>query len=230
MSESGGARQFVPLVDERPDAAAWPEMPWPLASNTKLAGRLVRLTPTDPKADAAGHAAALDHDEVWTHLSGRPTSVDGYRERLLAGVTPQRQQWTLRLVEPHRGLAVGTIIGATSYLDVSPSNASLEIGSTSYTPAVWSGPVNPEVKLLLLGYAFEQLNAGRVQLKTDIRNTRSQRAIERLGAQFEGVLRRQMRRSDGSLRDTVLFSIIAEEWPVIRDRLQNRVEVALAAE
>jgi len=83
--------------------------------------------------------------------------------------------------------------------------------------------VNPECKLLLLTYAFDELHMGRVQLKTDIRNHRSQQAIARLGATYEGVLRRYQRRADGSVRDTVMFSITAEEWPGVRQRLVDRV-------
>ena len=79
------------------------------------------------------------------------------------------------------------------------------------------------IKLLLLGYAFDTLHMGRVQLKTDIRNHRSQQAIARLGATYEGVLRRYQRRVDGTVRDTVMFSITAEEWPSVRDRLSDRV-------
>jgi RimJ/RimL family protein N-acetyltransferase len=111
----------------------------------------------------------------------------------------------------------------SSYLEVSPADARLEIGFTAFTPDVWGTAVNPECKLLLLGHAFEDLRCGRVQLKTDIRNVRSQRAIDRLGARHEGVLRRYQRRADGTVRDTVLFSIVAEEWPAVRDGLRARL-------
>jgi RimJ/RimL family protein N-acetyltransferase len=107
---------------------------------------------------------------------------------------------------------------------VSPRDARLEIGFTMYSPAVWGTVVNPQTKLLLLGHAFDDLGAGRVQLKTDIRNVRSQQAIARLGATYEGVLRRYQRRADGTVRDTVLFSIIAEEWPSVRSRLEARLD------
>ncbi len=83
--------------------------------------------------------------------------------------------------------------------------------------------MNPETKLLLLGHAFDVLGAGRVQLKTDVRNVRSQQAIARLGARYEGTLRRYQRRADGTVRDTVLFSILAEEWPAVRDALRARL-------
>ena len=86
---------------------------------------------------------------------------------------------------------------------MSVADARLEIGLTAYRPQVWASVVNPECKLLLLGLAFEALGAGRVQLKTDVRNERSQRAIARLGARHEGTLRRYQRRADGTVRDTV---------------------------
>jgi RimJ/RimL family protein N-acetyltransferase len=120
-------------------------------------------------------------------------------------------------------LPEGAVVGWSSYLEVSPADARLEIGNTAYTPAVWGTAVNPEAKLLLLGYAFEGLSMGRVQLKTDIRNVRSQRAIAGLGATYEGTLRRYQRRADGTVRDTVLFSITAEDWPDVRRSLIARV-------
>jgi RimJ/RimL family protein N-acetyltransferase len=121
------------------------------------------------------------------------------------------------------GLAPGAVVGTSSYLDVSVHDARLEIGHTTYTPAVWATAVNPECKLLLLGHAFDRLGAGRVQLKTDVRNVRSQRAIARLGARYEGTLRRYQRRADGSVRDTILFSVTAEDWPQVRAGLVERL-------
>jgi RimJ/RimL family protein N-acetyltransferase len=126
-------------------------------------------------------------------------------------------------VRPVGGLPRGAVAGTSSYLEVSPHDARLEIGWTAYAPAVWGSALNPEAKLLLLGYAFETLVMGRVQLKTDIRNVRSQQAIARLGARYEGVLRRYQRRADASIRDTVLFSITAEQWPEVRARLSARL-------
>jgi RimJ/RimL family protein N-acetyltransferase len=121
------------------------------------------------------------------------------------------------------GRPARTVIGTSSYLEVAPVDARLEIGATAYTPDAWATRVNPEAKLLLLQYAFEVLAVGRVQLKTDIRNERSAQAIARLGATFEGTLRRYQRRADDSIRDTLLFSITAEDWPRIRGRLKDRL-------
>jgi RimJ/RimL family protein N-acetyltransferase len=215
---------FEPVADARPGDTVWPRMVWPPAAGTELAGRFVRLTPADPDHDAEGLFRALDDDRVWTHLSNRPSSAGEVGDRIASrpGIE-SRLQWTVRAAVDYRGFAAGDVIGQTSYLDVSPGDARLEIGSTGYAPAVWASAVNPEVKLLLLGFAFDELHAGRVQLKTDVRNQRSQRAIDRLGARFEGVLRRHMRRNDGTVRDTAMFSIIAEEWPDIRERLNTRL-------
>lgn len=117
----------------------------------------------------------------------------------------------------------GVIVGTTSFLDVSVNDARLEIGSTMYSPSEWGSDLNPTCKYLLMSYAFVELGMGRVQLKTDIRNVRSRNAIERLGARFEGVLRRYQRRADGTVRDTVMYSVIAEDWPAVRDRLMARI-------
>ena len=89
---------------------------------------------------------------------------------------------------------------------------------------MWASAVNPECKLLLLRYAFEDLGVGRVQLKTDVRNVRSQQAIARLGARYEGTLGRYQRRADATVRDTVLFSILAEDWPAVKAGLVARLE------
>jgi RimJ/RimL family protein N-acetyltransferase len=115
------------------------------------------------------------------------------------------------------------VVGTSSYLEVSVPDARLEIGATAYTPAVWSTTINPDTKLRLLEHAFDALRVGRTQLKTDVRNVRSQRAIARLGATCEGTLRRYQRREDGTVRDTVLFSIVAEEWPAVRAGLLARL-------
>jgi len=138
-------------------------------------------------------------------------------------------RWTLRAERAIGGRTAGTVLGSSSYLETSVIDARTEIGFTVYDPAVWATGVNAEAKLLLLAYAFTELNMGRVQLKTDVRNIRSQQAIARLGAHYEGVLRRYQRRTDGSVRDTVLFSITAEDWPAVEARLQARVAAAADA-
>jgi RimJ/RimL family protein N-acetyltransferase len=203
------------LVDPRPVDTPWPEALWPVPTGTVLAGRHVTLSITDPDADAAELFAALDHDVVWTHVRGRPSSIGEMAEFVRGAILVGRSPWTVR-----RG---DEVIGMTSYLEVSEIDARLEIGSTAYTPSVWATAVNPECKLLLMTWAFEVANMARVQLRTDIRNTRSQAAITKLGARHEGVLRRFQRRQDGSIRDTVLFSVTIEDWPDVKAGLAARV-------
>jgi N-acetyltransferase len=212
--------RFEPLPDPRPDDEPWPAMSWPPAA--ALRGEVVTLTPVEPERDAADLFAALDHDAVWRHVASRPRDAGDLAGILARSADAGRWPWLVRLARPLAGLPEGAVVGMSSYLDVSPGDARLEIGFTTYTPAVWGTAVNPAAKLLLLGHAFEVLGAGRVQLKTDVRNARSQRAIARLGARYEGTLRRYQRRADGTVRDTVLFSVLAEEWPAVREGLQAR--------
>lgn len=218
--------RFTPRVDTRPVDTAWPRIPWPPAADLRLRGRYVELSQADPGLDAQELFAALDHDAVWQHLAGRPADAAGYGRFLEDGYAAGRLPWIVRLTVGQPGLAAGAVVGTSSLLDISAVDARLEIGATAYTPAAWAGVVNPETKLLLLSYAFDVLGAGRVQLKTDVRNSRSQQAIARLGAQYEGVLRRYQRRSDDTVRDTVMFSILAEEWPAVRDGLTARLDAA----
>lgn len=216
--------RFEPLGDPRPHDVVWPQLAWPIAPGVTLTGSTVRLDRVDVPADAPALFAALDHPGVWAHLPVSPRSVDDY-SAYLTGLTARADwhPWVVRLERRVAGLPRGSVVGTTSYLDARVGDAGIEIGATAYTPAVWATAVNPECKLLLLGYAFDGLSAGRVQIKTDIRNTRSQQAIARLGAHFEGVLRRHQRRSDGTVRDSVVFAITAEDWPSVRDRLVARL-------
>jgi RimJ/RimL family protein N-acetyltransferase len=114
-----------------------------------------------------------------------------------------------------------TFVGSTRLFDISASHRNLEIGHTWYNPLVWRTRVNTECKYLLLNHCFESLDLLRVQLKTDLRNERSQAAIARLGAQREGILRQHRVLHDGYIRDTVMFSIINTEWPDVRQRLEG---------
>jgi RimJ/RimL family protein N-acetyltransferase len=120
-------------------------------------------------------------------------------------------------------LSNGRLIGSTRYLDVQEDDRNVEIGWTWYVPDAWGGAVNPEAKYLLMRHAFEDWGAIRVALKTDIRNLHSQAAIKKLGAKYEGLLRNQRIRRDGSYRDTVIFSITDREWPAVKSRLEQRI-------
>lgn len=224
MATPPSPERFVPVADPRPEDVPWPPMQWPPGPAVRLRGQYVELAPCDPARDAPALFAALDADVVWRHLHlSRPRDAGQHRELLVRQESPDRWTWIVRLLRSVGGLPAGAVVGTTSYAFASLKDARLEIGGTAYAPAVWASKVNPEAKLLLLEHAFEVLRAGRVQLKTDARNVRSQQAIARLGARYEGTLRRERRRADGTVRDSVLFSIIAEEWPGVREGLMARL-------
>ncbi|WP_425146980.1 GNAT family N-acetyltransferase [Deinococcus sp.] len=123
---------------------------------------------------------------------------------------------------PFVKLVGGELAGSTRYMEMRPAHRRLEIGSTWLTPQFMRTPANRSFKRLLLAHAFEVMGMSRVEIKTDLLNTRSQTAIERLGAIREGVLRQHMVRPDGSLRDTVMYSILDSEWPAVKARLEQQ--------
>ncbi len=120
-------------------------------------------------------------------------------------------------------LKSGLAIGATRYMNIEAQHRSLEIGGTWYGKDYQGSGVNKEAKYLLLSYAFEYLGCIRVQLKTDARNLQSQKAIERLGAVREGVLRKHMILTDGTLRDSIYYSILDNEWLPVKRNLEKRI-------
>jgi RimJ/RimL family protein N-acetyltransferase len=121
-------------------------------------------------------------------------------------------------------LGSGGAIGATRYLEIRPPHRSLEVGGTWYATRFQRTAVNTECKYLLLKHAFEVLGCIRVQFKADARNQRSLRAIERLGAAREGVLRNHYITPDGGYRDSVYFSILDSEWPKVKERLEEMLK------
>lgn len=123
-------------------------------------------------------------------------------------------------------VATGRAIGSTRYLDISAPDRHIEIGWTWLAREHWRTPVNTECKFLLLQYAFETLGCIRVALKTDLRNKRSQRAIERIGGVREGVLRRVVVMYDGYQRSTVYYSILDDEWADVKNSLQEKMQTA----
>ena len=161
--------------------------------------------------------AAAQDDLVWTWLLWpRPRS-----EADVAAMLDGERRIGLPFAQIES--ATGRAVGITTYRDIDAQHRTLEIGGTWLGRPWWRTALNTEAKLLLLRHAFDTLQANRVALKTDIRNERSQAAIERLGAVREGVLRHQYIRPDGSLRDTVIYSIVPAEWPVIQARLEARL-------
>lgn len=188
-----------------------------------LTGKYVRLEPMGLQ-----HCEALLNiadDEVFEHLSsGRPHD--------LAETQRMVEKMTDRAVRNHRMCwaqidirhgADGVVAGTTSYYEIHPETRSVAIGFTWLGRDWWRTGLNTEAKLLLLRRAFDDLGAVRVFWQTDIRNTRSQDAIARLGAEREGVLRKHKLRPDGSWRDTVQFAMTDEDWPVVREKLTRRL-------
>ncbi|HUR51849.1 MAG TPA: GNAT family protein [Mycobacteriales bacterium] len=148
--------------------------------------------------------------------------------RWLPTFSPTTLEEVAAIRESHPGLAWAVVVdgkasGSTSYLDVDTELGGLEIGWTWYGEDLWATDVNPTCKLLLLAYAFEELGAGRVLLKTDALNARSRAAIGKLGCAYDGTLRHHRLRPDGSVRDTAFFSMLAAEWPVAKQRLLHRL-------
>ncbi len=118
----------------------------------------------------------------------------------------------------------GRVVGMTTYMNVDAANRRVEIGSTWYAKGAQRGPLNTECKLMLLGHAFEALDCIAVEFRTHRLNTQSRRAIERLGAQLDGILRAHQRGAEGTLRDTAVYSITAAEWPTVRTHLRWQLD------
>ena len=168
---------FAPVKDCRPNDVAWPRLSWPPPD--RLTGSIVELSVCVPDRDAEPLFDALNHDDVWRHVSGRPSSVERYASALSERLAKGRWVWVVRLLRPLAGLPIGAVVGTTSFLDAAIDDAWVEVGATAYTPLIWGTRVNPDAKLQLLRCAFEVLGAGRVQLKTDANNVQSRTAILR---------------------------------------------------
>jgi RimJ/RimL family protein N-acetyltransferase len=194
-----------------------------------LVGRYVELEPLQGARAEAILAAGEGVD--WGCMAASLTTKEG----VVSWMATSQRAWErgeefafVVKLRPGSGLAAppdsGGVIGSTRYMDIQASHKGVEIGWTWYSPSLQGTVVNPECKFLLLKHAFEDWGAARVQIKTDVRNERSQRAILKLGAKFEGKLRNHRIRRDGTLRDTMMYSITREEWPEVRAGLAVRIE------
>jgi RimJ/RimL family protein N-acetyltransferase len=177
---------------------------------------------TDPAIYAQGYVmhrrpASLDdaRDLVRSRFLATPGEADGHGAGRIA--------YAIRLVCDGELGPAGTLVGTSSLSEADLPNESIHLGSTLYGSRWWGTQVNPESKLLLLAHCFDDCGYGRVKIQTDALNTRSQAAIAKLGAQREGVLRRHSRREDGTFRDTVVYSVLKDEWPGVRTRLTARL-------
>lgn len=185
---------------------------------TTLTHPRVRLEPFEERHRAGLSAAAEANLPIFAHMPF-PIAERGYgawfdylRAEQAAG------RWI-----PHAVIAPdGRIVGQSCYLTIRREHEGVEIGGTWYEPQAQGTAVNPAAKLLLLGHAFA-CGAERVEFKTDALNAASRAALSKLGATFEGIFRRQMKRPNGTMRDNAYFSVIREEWPALRDRIEARL-------
>ncbi len=185
-----------------------------------LRGRKIVLQPLEVEA-LDGLFAASQDPEIW-----RLTSVDysrpeifypNFEAALRAREHGKAYPFAIRLA------GSGEIIGTTRLLDIAPEDRKLEIGVTWLASPHWGTGVNAECKYLLLEYCFESLRANRVQFRARSDNARSRRALEKIGAMFEGVLRKDKIQPDGKVRNTAVYSIIDEDWPGLKPKLAARI-------
>ncbi|MCX7444467.1 GNAT family protein [Corynebacterium sp. P7003] len=185
-----------------------------------LTGRIVELSPLR-KDDAGELAEAVTdgelHREWWTSTPAPGDMADDLADKLDRAAAGTMVPFIIR------SAGDGTALGVTCYYDLDPTVPRLEIGYTWLRASAQGKGANPEAKLLLMGYAFGELNCVRVGIRTKFTNTVSRAAIERLGLRRDGVLRSHARLRNGVLDDAVLYSALAHEWPVIRARLSDRV-------
>lgn len=186
-----------------------------------LESPLVRLEPLTAEHEDGLRMAAADGElwKLWFTSVPAPDETRRYIETALAGQADgHRMPWAVRLQQD------GRVIGCTSYHDIAPAVDRVEIGWTWYARSTQRTGVNTNCKLLLLSHAFDTLGCAVVGLRTDNYNFASQRAIEAIGAKKDGVIRHHQARRDGTARDSVMYSILAHEWPDVRRHLQLRLD------
>jgi RimJ/RimL family protein N-acetyltransferase len=184
-----------------------------------LEGRWVRLEPLAER-HVLDLAEAAQDDDIWSYMPAVLKTEEQMRDWIAAAQAQQATGTQLPFAIVDR--AADRAIGSTRYLNITPNDRGLEIGWTWLARPAWRTAVNTECKYLLLRHAFESLGCIRVQLKTDKRNERSRRAIERIGGRFEGILRNHMLLHYG-IRDSAFYSIIEAEWPGVKERLVSRL-------
>ncbi|MEZ5078309.1 MAG: GNAT family protein [Solirubrobacterales bacterium] len=201
-------------------------MIWP-PPDRPLQGALVRLEPLAEHHREPLREAAAD-PEIWRWIDRRVADTeegfDLHFDERLAGRESGGEFGYATLSG-----ADGAALGSSSFLAPRPVHDGVEIGSTWLAPQAWRTGVNVEAKLLMLGFAFDQLGCMRVELKTDSRNRRSRLAMEALPARFEGVFRKHMRMPISGPRDSAYYSIVDDEWPQVRANLESRLNRAREA-
>lgn len=190
------------------------------AEPVEMVGQSGSLVPLDrAHADELAEAAADGElHRLWYTTVPAPEAVADEIERRL-GLWAEERMAPFAILD-----ADGRAVGMTTYMNIDKANRRVEIGSTWYRAAVQRTPLNTECKRMLLGHAFERLGCHGVEFRTHRLNTQSRRAIERLGAQLDGILRQHTVLANGTVRDTAVYSIIAAEWPTVRAHLDWQLE------
>lgn len=185
-----------------------------------LENAFVRLEPVDEPHRQGLRTAAKGDTPLFDYMP-MDLSADGFDRWFdwSRSVSDGRHELVFAVIRK----SDGRIVGSTRYLNIDAANKRLEIGHTWYARDTWSSAVNPSCKFLLFEHGFEALAWNRVELKCDARNKRSRAAILKLGAKEEGTLRKHMVLRDGYVRDTIYFSVVADEWPSVRDVLRQRI-------
>jgi RimJ/RimL family protein N-acetyltransferase len=186
-----------------------------------LVGKRAKLVPMELSHVSALYEAGQS-PEIWRYMPARMISLDDMRDFVETALSAREQGTEEPFVIIDQ--VSGRVVGTTRFLDISMPHRNLEIGFTWLSPEAWRTRINTECKYLLLKHVFETLKFIRVQFKTDLRNVRSQQAIERLGAVREGVLRGHRIMPDGYIRDSVYYGIVAGEWPEVKERLEGFLE------
>ncbi len=184
-----------------------------------LAGSLARLAPLEA-AHHDGLCAAVRDGELWQLWYTAVPAPDGMATEIERRLKLQASGSMLPFTVFD---ADGRVAGMTTYMNIDATNRRVEIGSTWLARSVQRSALNTECKLMLLRHAFETLDCIAVEFRTHRLNLQSRRAIERLGAQLDGVLRAHMRLASGTLRDTAVYSITAAEWPTVRAHLESQL-------
>ena len=193
----------------------------PFTESVTLSGRHASLEPL-----AAAHhddlLEAVRDGKLWKLWYTSIPAPEGMRAEIERRLGLQQAGAMLPFAVRNR--ANGKIVGMTTYMNIDTNNRRVEIGSTWYARSAQRTPLNTECKLVLLKHAFETLGCIAVEFRTSFFNHASRRAIERLGAKQDGILRSHQRHSDGSLRDTCVYSILAHEWPAVKQHLEFKLE------
>ncbi len=183
---------------------------------TILEGERVRLVPLD-HAHFEDLSVVAQQEKIWEHISINGADRDLLLQHLRSAILKRStgEQYPFTVVDK----LTGKLIGSTLYHNIFPEHRKLEIGWTWYDPTYWRTGYNRECKLLLLTNSFELLKTVRVQLQTDENNHRSRTAILGIGATFEGILRKERIRTNGTFRNTAMYSILDDEWPRVKELL-----------